>query len=259
MGSLILCHKKKARQPYEITRIHRKIYTMEELCYYLCNHLYLIDYTLTNEQLCDWLEQELELRELAQNLKQSLQQHVSVEQFVLAILAYTSIYTTEELKRIKSTLEALKHQKPVERQKYKADNLLESGAMKSAILIYQSILHDEQDETMDKKFYGRVYACLGAAYGRMFLYREAAKMYETAFQICEEEAMLTAYMYACSRCMSEDEYQKLLKKSPVYAEADEKLKEEVKASLESDYIAPIDKQILDAWKSQYRRLGTGEI
>ena len=44
MGSLILCYKKKAKQPYEITRIHRKIYTIEELCYYLCNNLYLIDY-----------------------------------------------------------------------------------------------------------------------------------------------------------------------------------------------------------------------
>lgn len=258
MGSLILCHRKKARQPYEITRIHRKIYTMEELCYYLCNHLYLIDYTLANEQLCDWLEQELELRELAQNLRQSLQQHVSVEQFVLSILAYASIYTTEELKRIKNTLEVLKHQKPVERQKYKADNLLESGAVKSAILIYQSILHDGQDETMDQKFYGRVYACLGAAYGRMFLYQEAAKMYQTAFQICEEEAMLTAYMYACSCYMSEDEYQKLLKKSPVYAKADEKLKV-VKESLEGGSLPPIDKQTLDMWKTQYRRLGTGEI
>lgn len=59
MGSLILCYKKKAKQPYEITRIHRKIYTIEELCYYLCNNLYLIDYTIMNEQLCDWLEEEL--------------------------------------------------------------------------------------------------------------------------------------------------------------------------------------------------------
>ena len=49
MGSLILCYKKKAKQPYEITRIHRKIYTIEELCYYLCNNLYLIDYTIMNE------------------------------------------------------------------------------------------------------------------------------------------------------------------------------------------------------------------
>ena len=48
MGSLILCHSKKASQPYEITRIHRRIYTLEELCYYISNNLYLIDYTVMN-------------------------------------------------------------------------------------------------------------------------------------------------------------------------------------------------------------------
>ena len=31
---------------------------MEELCYYLCNNLYLIDYTIMNEQLCGWLDDE---------------------------------------------------------------------------------------------------------------------------------------------------------------------------------------------------------
>ena len=55
MSSLILCHKRHAKQPYEITRIHRRIYTIEELVYYLCNHLYLIDYTIMNENLCDTL------------------------------------------------------------------------------------------------------------------------------------------------------------------------------------------------------------
>ena len=55
MGSLILCHDQHAAHPYEITRIHCKIFTMEELCYYLCNNLYLIDYTIMNEQLCGWL------------------------------------------------------------------------------------------------------------------------------------------------------------------------------------------------------------
>ena len=130
MGSLILCYKKKAKQPYEITRIHRKIYTIEELCYYLCNNLYLIDYTIMNEQLCDWLEEELSLTELAQNLRQSLKQHGSVEQFVVTILAYASIYTTTELRRIQNVLEQLKNQKEIERKKYKADNLLESGAVK---------------------------------------------------------------------------------------------------------------------------------
>ena len=154
MGSIILCHKKKARNAYEISRIQRRIYTMEELCYYMCNHLYLIDYTIMNQKLCDWLEEELELKELADNLRQTIAQNGSAEQFVVTILAHSSIYTTAELKQIQDILEKLKNQKPIEKQKYKADNLLESGAVNQAILIYQSIVQDEVDESVDKKFYG---------------------------------------------------------------------------------------------------------
>ena len=60
MGSLILCHKKHARQPYVIARGHIRIYTLEELCYFICNNLYLIDYTLINRQLCEWIRTELQ-------------------------------------------------------------------------------------------------------------------------------------------------------------------------------------------------------
>ena len=60
MGSLILCHKKRAKRPFEISRVHMRIYTIEELCYYICNNLYLIDYTIVNERLCRWIGDELE-------------------------------------------------------------------------------------------------------------------------------------------------------------------------------------------------------
>ena len=81
MGSLILCHRKRARQPYEIARIHMRIYTIEELCYYICNNLYLIDYTMVNRQLCNWIDKELELPKLAEKLREELRQNGSMEQF----------------------------------------------------------------------------------------------------------------------------------------------------------------------------------
>ena len=257
MGSIILCHKKKAKRPYEISRVNCRIYTIEELCYYLCNHLYLIDYTIMNEQLCDWLEEELDLVELASNLRQCLNQHGSVEQFVVAILAHSSIYTTGELKQIQTVLEKLRNQKPIEKQKYKADNLLKGGAVKQAILIYQSIIHGEPDESVDRKFYGRVYGCLGAAYGRLFLYKEAAKMYEAGFQICEEESMLKAYIYACYRYMSQEEYGAFLQKSRVYQEMDICIKEEI-SEIDSKMKYSLEEDTLEQWKEQYRRMGTGE-
>ena len=257
MGSIILCHKKKAKQPYEISRIQRRIYTIEELCYYMCNHLYLIDYTIMNDKLCDWLEEELGLQELASNLRQAIAQNGSVEQFVVSILAHSSIYTTAELKHIQDVLEKLKNQKPIEKQKYKADNLLESGAVKQAILIYQSIIQGEVDESLDKRFYGKVYGCLGTAYGRMFLYEEAAKMYEAAFQICEEESILRAYLYACSKYMTPKEYQLMLERSQIFRaisletqELLDALEEKLRFSMQDD--------TLEQWKEEYRKIGTGE-
>ena len=258
MSSLILCHKKKAKQPYEITRIHRRIYTIEELCYYLCNHLYLIDYTIMNEHLCDWLEEELELKELAGNIRQLLEQNGTIEQFIVTILAYSSIYTTGELSQIQDVLDKLKNQKPVEKQKYKADNLLQSGSIKSAIMAYLEIVHGERDESVDGRFYGKVYGCLGACYGRLFLYEEAAKMYEAAFQICEEESMLKAYLYACRNYMNKEEYTKLLGRSQMYMNLDGIIAEEVLEIERNVQVLQYDDTLIN-WKNQYRRLSTGEV
>ena len=257
MGSIILCHKKKAREPFEIARIKRRIYTIEELCYYLCNHLYLIDHTIMNQQLCEWLRDELDLAELGETLKNQLQQNVSKEQFVMTILTASAIYSAGELNQMQDILKRFKNQKPVERQKFKADNLLQGNSVKAAIAIYQSILREEKDDSMDGKFYGRVYGCLGAAYGRLFLYKEAAKMYEAAYQICEEESMLQAYLYACKKYMTNVEYNDLLQKSAVYQKLDKWLVEE-RQRLEDEVQVLSKEDTLNKWKDHYRKMNAGE-
>ena len=171
--------------------------------------------------------------------------------------AHSSIYTTAELKQIQEVLEKLKNQKPIEKQKYKADNLLESGAVNQAILIYQSIIQSDVDESVDKKFYGRVYGCLGAAYGRMFLYEEAAKMYEAAFQICEEESMLKAYLYACSKYMDVKDYEDMLERSLVYREMNLDI-QEILEEIEGKMLFSMKEDTLETWKEEYRKIGTGE-
>ena len=252
MGSLILCHDRHALNPYEITRIHCKIYTIEELCYYLCNNLYLIDYTIMNEQLLNWIEEELDLKSLASELKDVIRTHGSVEKFVLTILKRSKIYKESEMIRIQNVLERLKNQKAIERQKYKGDNLLESGETEEAIIVYQAILNGEKDESVDSKFYGKIYAGLGAAYGRMFLYQESAKMYDRAYQICEDKALLRPYLYASYKYMSLEEYHILLTKHDEYAEVNSEMREiidNVRDKTEVDENDPI----LDIWKQQYRR------
>lgn len=253
MGSLVLCHERHALQPYEITRIHCKIFTIEELCYYLCNNLYLIDYTIMNEQLCAWLDEELGLSELAGRLRDVIRTNGSIEKYVLTILKSSRIYKDQEMIKIQNVLERLKNQKDIERQKYKGDNLLESGEIEEAILVYQAILNEEKDQSVDAKFYGRIYAALGAAYGKMFLYQESAKMYDRAYQICEDKELLKPYLYASYKYMSLEEYHILLTKHEEYVEINAKMRqsiEEVKNSFQME----INEGTMEQWKRQYRRL-----
>ena len=252
MGNIILCHDKHATHPYEIMRIHVKIYTIEELCYYLCNNLYLIDYTIMNEQLCVWLEEEINLPSLAEELRDTIRRRGSVEKFVLTILKRSTIYQEPEMIRIQNVLEKLKNQKDIERQKFKGDNLLLSGETEEAILVYQSILNEATDDSVDTKFYGKIYACLGSAYGRLFLYKEAAKMYDRAYQINEDDTLLRPYLYASFKYMSMEEYHILLTKHPKYSEENMRLHREIEDIKQKLQIETSPEQ-LDKWKRQYRR------
>ncbi len=254
MGSIILCHKKKAKQPYEITRVHRNIYTMEELCYYLCNYLYLVDDTIVNEQLCDWIDRELELVGLAEKLRRHIEGYSSQEQFVMTILSDSGIYTASELKNAQDVMDKLKNQKPIEKQKHKADSLLESGAIKQAIFIYQSILQKQEDDSADKKFYGRVYGCLGTAYGRLFLYKEAADMFEKSYEICQDETILKAYLYACKKYLSDAEYQMYVHKNDKYQKLDMEISD-VEQNLSQMSQDVLEADALENWKEQYRKNG----
>ena len=252
MGSLILCHDQHAAHPYEITRIHCKIFTMEELCYYLCNNLYLIDYTIMNEQLCGWLEEDIGKRELADQLRDVIRMRGSVEKFVLTILKSSGIYKEAEMIRIQNVLERLKNQKDIERQKYKGDNLLESGEVEEAILVYQAILNEGRMRIQIPSFMERYYASLGSAYGRMFLYQQAARMYDRAYQICEDPKLLKPYLYASYKYMSMEEYHILLTKNDTYAEINTELRSEMKEIREGIQME-MSEQLTDKWKQQYRR------
>lgn len=253
MGSLILCHKKRAKQPYVITRVHIKIYTIEELCYYICNNLYLIDYTLMNRQLCEWLREELHLWELAEELTRQMERNCSAEQFVLAILEKSNVYSLGEVNKVQNMLEKLQNQKDVERAKHKADRLLESREYALAVLVYQSIVKNEWDDSVDKSFYGKIYGCLGTAYGRQFLYEEAAAAYKEAYRLTEDTELLKAYMYCCYRYMPEAEYVKMLSGNSVYLSMDSLLKEELKQARTSVDMDVTDEK-LEKWKKEYRRI-----
>jgi hypothetical protein len=82
-------------------------------------------------------------------------------------------------------------------------------------------------------------------------------MYEAAFQICEEESMLKAYVYACRQYMTKEEYKDFLQKSQVFQGVELCLQEEI-AEIDQVMRFSIEEDTLEEWKEKYRKMGSGE-
>ena len=253
MSSLILCHKQKATQPYKLAHIRYKIYTIEELAYIIFDNLYLLDHSLMSEPLCEWIESELGLFALADGLREQIAKRVGLEDFILYFLTNVSIYSKAEIAEIKNVLDQLEGQEEVEKQKKKADDLLAEREYENAILAYKSILAANRTEEVDATFYGKVYACLGASYGHLFLYKEAAKAYAAAYQICEDYEMVKAYLYACRQYMSAEEYHLLLAENDLFKVADKEISAKIH-EVEEVPEKQSDDELLNLWKNAYREI-----
>lgn len=66
MAGVILSRSKYAEKPYYITNMSINIYSLEELCYYIYNNIYLIGTDLVDDGLISYIDNELEEPELGE-------------------------------------------------------------------------------------------------------------------------------------------------------------------------------------------------
>lgn len=92
MSGYILCKTPMASVPYYIKNVGTNIYSIEELCYYLYQNLYLVDESLMNVGLCKWIGRELRMKELARRLSILMEHNtVPLEDFACEIPCVPSI------------------------------------------------------------------------------------------------------------------------------------------------------------------------
>ena len=63
-----VCVGNYAKEPYRIPGLEINVFSMEELCYCMKENAFLLDLSLLDDGLLDWMEQECGLGELAQRL-----------------------------------------------------------------------------------------------------------------------------------------------------------------------------------------------
>ena len=167
MSGYILCQVKKAEKPFYIENISTNIYSIEELCYYLYNNLYLVDSSLISSKLCTWLEEELELPKLAAKLKPYIGREAGLEEVLYPIFKEINYLAYEELKTLNGRIEARKREPEEIREKRKGDALMENRMYVNALRVYQKLLeHGGKEITGEMR--ERILHNQGCAYGYLF-------------------------------------------------------------------------------------------
>ena len=105
MSGYILCQVKKAEKPFYIKNISTNIYSIEELCYYLYNNLYLVDRSLISNKLCTWLDEELKLPKLAAKLRPFIGKEAGLEEILYPIFKEINYLAYEELRILNGRIE----------------------------------------------------------------------------------------------------------------------------------------------------------
>ena len=226
MGGYILCQIKRASMPYYIENISTNIYSIEELCYYFYHNIYLLDETILNEHLCDWIRKELGLERLYRRLYKILEDEQGTSEFILAVFKEINYLSHQEFKKLIENLNLIQQQPAVLREKKKGDYLLENKMYVNALRIYDNALRKRDKEGLGEQFNGGIYHNMGCAYMYLFQFEEAAECFLKAYGLLGTRQALKHYLTAC--CMMDE---KSFPKVCQEMKAPDNMMEEIQTSL----------------------------
>lgn len=202
MAGFILCRTGYAKRPYYISNMAINIYSLEELCYYMYNNIYLIGSDLFDAGLIEFIERELKEEQLARQIEFLVAQNAGLSELVLTVLRYVDYYSEREVLALKSVIDKLDTQNVTERLKARADNFLANNRYGSAIRNYETIVYGRRDPVQSDVFYGSVWHNMGVAYAKMYAFSEAAECFERAYERNRDEESYNAQLSAM--CLKKD-------------------------------------------------------
>jgi tetratricopeptide (TPR) repeat protein len=252
MGSYILCQVRRAENPFFIESVSLNIYSIEELCFFICRNLPLLDESMFNETLADWLEEELHLRRLSQKLRQLFRNEFSLEEVIFPVLREIHYLNSAEFKELEASVRGLEEQPVPVRLKMKGDALVSHKKYIKAIEAYHSALVLQRGTSLGTQFLGTVENNMGCAYARLFQMEEACECFRTAYEQLHTLPTLKSYLYAVCLKDGEDAWERKADELGVDPSTREEMEREMTAIRPAETPEDLD-AALAGWTREYHR------
>lgn len=275
MGKLILCSGVRTTRPYVFTQAGVRVYSIEELCYCLYHHIYMVDEDIFCNALFDFIDIELKLPERAEKLRLLKKQNADIKTMVAVVLCSSDYYTEYEIKRLLKILDNVIGMPFVKRNCIKANSFLGERQYSNAATEYDKIINSKEAAELTPEEYGDLFHNLAIAKLHITGLKEASKLFCQAYERNHREDSLRQYLYTLLLSNNEEAYRNKAEEYQIDVEFDNSIREciatmkkeaEVSEKLQelrqlsdlrtqgkmNDFYRMTD-EIIEAWKDKIRQ------
>lgn len=196
MGKVILCSGERAKEPYAFSETGVKVYSMEELCYYIYNYIFYVNEDMFIDDLFDWIDNELKLSERAERLRQMKIKNEDLKSMITVVLCSADYYTELEIKKLLPIIDEIADMTPIKKNCYRASNYLKEKNFVEAVAEFEKIFNSEEAKGLSPKEYGNLLHNLAVAKAHVTGLLEAMSIFKEAFERNQEPESLKQYLYA---------------------------------------------------------------
>lgn len=196
MGKLILCSSRLAKRPYYFQMTDTRVYSIEEVCYYMNKNIYIMQGEVFDPGFVTWLREELGMEETAEKMENMLKKHADLKDIVVTLCCSCDYYDEAEINQMIRIMEETDNLPARAKLKIQADNELQCEHFERAAEIYQAVLRSDDMLQAAPAEYGPIYHNIGVAFGRLGEYNKAAESFLHAYEKNNKEESLQSYLFA---------------------------------------------------------------
>lgn len=208
MGKFILCTGMPAKEPYCFSLTGTRVYSIEELGYYLYHNIYTIQIEDFDEKMFDWIQYDLNMEDFAEKCREIRKKSNDIKDIVVSILCATDYFTKLEMESLIRTIDELIGLTPIEKQKIKADNYLQYEEYEKAIQEYESIVASKKSSVFSAEAFGNILHNLAVAHTQVKAFERAREEFKQAYELNQNEETRKEYFFLLKLQNKENDFLK---------------------------------------------------
>ncbi len=184
--------------PLDMKMSGTRIFSLEELCWYLSKNVYITTYDLFDEKMFFWMDKITGSHSLALALFNYKSAGKPLKEIVRLLLNAVDYLDNGEIARIYNKLTEMEHQNPLEQMRLAADNYNRYGHYMAALKNYHHVVYQmthDYDSEMTRQFKADTWHNMGMVFLRLHNIKCAAECMKRAFELVKTQDFLAPYMY----------------------------------------------------------------